>query len=220
MSLAPLVLVRGIGDVGSALAHVLFRHGYAVVIHDGPAPPTAHRRGMAFTDAVFDGSVKLDGIFACRIDTLDCIAELASGRLFIPLVVGQSETALAAALWFALVDARMRKRAVPECQRRFAPLTVGLGPGFIAGDAVDVAIETAWGDRLGASSTRAPPVCLRASPSQSTVSAGKDWLCSGRWHLAHTQNYRRRRRSYQVGRMDRRHTDCRTAIGRPARIDS
>jgi xanthine dehydrogenase accessory factor len=64
-----LVLVRGIGDVGSALAYVLFRHGYAVVIHDGPASPKSTR--MAFSDAVFDGSVKLDGIFACRTDTLD-----------------------------------------------------------------------------------------------------------------------------------------------------
>lgn len=31
MSLAPLVLVRGIGDVGSAVAHVLFQRGYAAV---------------------------------------------------------------------------------------------------------------------------------------------------------------------------------------------
>jgi xanthine dehydrogenase accessory factor len=49
----------------------------------------------------------------------------------------------------ALVDARMRKRAVPEKQRGLAPLTVGLGPNFVAGDTVDLAIETMWGDRLG-----------------------------------------------------------------------
>jgi xanthine dehydrogenase accessory factor len=185
MSLAPLVLVRGIGDVGSAVAHVLFQRGYAVVVHDGPAPPTAHRRGMAFTDAFFDGSVKLDGVFACRLDTLDCIIELASGRLFIPLVAEQFETALAAAPWFALVDARMRKRAVPECQRRFAPLTIGLGPGFIAGDSVDVAIETAWGDRLGSLINNGPTGVLAGEP-QPIDGVGRERLvyapADGIWH--------------------------------------
>lgn len=47
------VLVRGIGDVGSAVAHRLFQAGY-VMIHD-VRQPSATRRGMAFTDAVFDG---------------------------------------------------------------------------------------------------------------------------------------------------------------------
>jgi hypothetical protein len=52
---------------------------------------------MAFTDAVFDGSTKLHGVFACRIDTLDCSVEFASGRLFIPVVTDMFEAALAAA---------------------------------------------------------------------------------------------------------------------------
>jgi hypothetical protein len=83
MSVPPLVLVRGIGDVGSAVAHTLLLGGYAVAISDGPAQPTTHRRGMAFTDAVFDGTAKLDGVYACKIDTLDSLPAQASGRLFI-----------------------------------------------------------------------------------------------------------------------------------------
>ena len=40
------VLVRGCGDVGSAVAHRLYDAGYRVFMHDVPAP--AHtRRGMA-----------------------------------------------------------------------------------------------------------------------------------------------------------------------------
>jgi xanthine dehydrogenase accessory factor len=31
-----------------------------------------------------------------------------------------------------------------------APLTIGLGPNFVAGQTVDLAIETMWGERLGA----------------------------------------------------------------------
>ena len=53
-STALTVVVRGVGDVGSAVAHRLFVEGYAVVIHAGPTPTTT-RRGMAFADAVFDG---------------------------------------------------------------------------------------------------------------------------------------------------------------------
>ena len=55
------VLVRGAGDVGSAVAVLLYRAGYAVALHDAPQPVTP-RRGMAFTDAVFDGSATLDGV--------------------------------------------------------------------------------------------------------------------------------------------------------------
>ena len=57
---------------------------------------------------------------------------------------------LAALLPDVLVDARMRKRARPGTQRGLAPLTIGLGPNFVAGETVDVAIETQWGDELGA----------------------------------------------------------------------
>jgi xanthine dehydrogenase accessory factor len=185
MTLAPLVLVRGIGDVGSAVAHVLFQRGYAVALCDGPAPPTAHRRGMAFTDAVFDGSAKLDGVFACKIDTLDCIVGFASGRLFIPVVTEVFEGALAAAPWHILVDARMRKRAVPECQRGLAPLTIGLGPGFIAGQTIDVAIETAWGDQLGRLIDCGSPSPLAGEP-QSIAGIGRERIvyapCDGIWH--------------------------------------
>jgi xanthine dehydrogenase accessory factor len=61
------VLVRGVGDVGSAVAVVLFRAGYAVALHD-EAAPTAPRRGMAFVDAVFDGRATLDGLTAVRVN--------------------------------------------------------------------------------------------------------------------------------------------------------
>lgn len=35
------------------------------------------------------------------------------------------------------------------CRHDLAPLTIGLGPNFVAGGNVDIAIETAWGDALG-----------------------------------------------------------------------
>jgi xanthine dehydrogenase accessory factor len=47
------------------------------------------------------------------------------------------------------VDARMRKHSQPEAQLGLAPLTLGLGPGFVAGGNVDIAIETGRGPDLG-----------------------------------------------------------------------
>jgi xanthine dehydrogenase accessory factor len=43
------------------------------------------------------------------------------------------------------------------------PLTIGLGPNFIAGDTVDLAIETSW-DRLGAVITSYPTLPLAGEP--------------------------------------------------------
>jgi xanthine dehydrogenase accessory factor len=144
------VLVRGIGDVGSAVAHLLWAKGHRVAIHDGPEPPRTHRRRMAFTDAWFDGTACLDGIEARRLSDPSNLNVNLQGRDAIPILVGAFEHALNSGAWNVLVDARMRKRAEPEDQRCLAPFVIGLGPGFVAGRNVDRAIETSWGDRLGA----------------------------------------------------------------------
>lgn len=142
------VLVRGVGDVGSAVAVVLFRAGYAVALHDEPAPATP-RRGMAFADAVFDGWAKLDGLTAVRVKTPAELRHALNAGDVVPVITTPFAGVLDTASWSALIDARMRKRATPEGQRGLAPLTLGLGPNFVAGDNVDLAIETSWGDGLG-----------------------------------------------------------------------
>lgn len=73
------ILVRGIGDMGSAVAHRLLRAAYGVVIHDDPKPTTT-RRGMAFADAVFDGRAELVGAEAIRIDNLEHLPGVVAER--------------------------------------------------------------------------------------------------------------------------------------------
>jgi xanthine dehydrogenase accessory factor len=142
------VLVRGVGDVGSAVAVVLFRAGYSVALHDDPAPSTP-RRGMAFADAVFDGWATLDSLTAVRVQTAAELRHGLNAGDVVPVTTAPFSEVVEATTWAAVVDARMRKRAVPERQRGLAPLTVGLGPNFVAGKTVDLAIETMWGERLG-----------------------------------------------------------------------
>lgn len=140
-------LIRGIGDVGSAVAHALHRDGAAVVIHDVPQPAWARRR-MAFTDAVFDGECELAGIRAVRVDSRpDVESRLTDGNVVV-WVRGLDEI-VEAFRPDIVVDARMRKRQVPERQLDLAPLTIGLGPNFVAGETTHLVLETAWGDRLG-----------------------------------------------------------------------
>jgi xanthine dehydrogenase accessory factor len=141
-------LIRGVGDVGSAVAHTLFSAGHAVVIHDDPAP-TAHRRRMAFVDAVFDGSATLEGVTAQRIGDVAKAVREADSRAVIAVHVGPFEALASAAAWDVLVDARMRKRQRSPDLRPLARLTIGLGPGFVVGGNCHAAVETGW-EALGA----------------------------------------------------------------------
>lgn len=154
------VLIRGSGDVGSAVAHLLRRAGYEVLIHD-IALPAAPRRGMAFADAIFDGACELEGIQARRVDA---VAGLRAGGDEVLVTTAELVDALAAALPEVLVDARMRKRAQPEVQRGLARLTIGLGPNFVAGETTDLAIETQWGDDLGTIVSDGPTKALGGEP--------------------------------------------------------
>jgi len=142
------VLVRGSGDVGSAVAHVLHAAGYGVAIHD-IATPAAPRRGMAFTDAIFAGTCELEGVQARRVDEPAELAAALERRDAITVTTIDLTAVLGALRPAVLVDARMRKRARPESQRDLAALTIGLGPNVVAGETTHLAIETQWGEDLG-----------------------------------------------------------------------
>ncbi|MDP8967980.1 MAG: xanthine dehydrogenase [Actinomycetota bacterium] len=156
------VLIRGSGDVGSAVAHLLLRSGHVVVIHD-VALPAAPRRGMAFADAIFDGACELAGVCGRRVDVVARLSASAGGHEVL-LTTAPFGDVLAAVEPAVLVDARMRKRAQPELQRGLAPLTIGLGPNFVAGETTDLAVETQWGDELGAVIEAGPTRPLGGEP--------------------------------------------------------
>lgn len=143
-----IVLVRGTGDVGSAIAHALFCEGHAVVLHDRQRPAHA-RRGMAFTDVFYAGAAELEGVLAKRAERLDDLQPMVRCRRAVPAVDAPFEQVLRVLDPHVLVDARMRKHDPPEPIRGLARFTVALGPALLAGGIADVVIETAWGDALG-----------------------------------------------------------------------
>jgi xanthine dehydrogenase accessory factor len=143
-----IILVRGSGDVGSAVAHTLFTNGWDVLIHDS-AQPTATRRKMSFCDAVFDGVATLEGVPAKYVTNISEINTHLALRDLIPITSLDLKILLAAIKPDVLVDARMRKHSQPETQIHLAPFTIGLGPNFIAGETVHAAVETGWSEELG-----------------------------------------------------------------------
>jgi len=163
MTTPPKILVRGSGDVASAVAHRLFRAGYAVLMHESPQP-SATRRKMAFCDAVFDGSAWLEGVEGRRIDDLPDLLAALDAHQFIPLTVAGFEWILKEVSPAVLVDARMRKHSQPETQLGLAPLTLGLGPGFVAAQTVDLVIETECGPDLGRVIQTGAAAALKGEP--------------------------------------------------------
>ncbi|MGH2600471.1 MAG: xanthine dehydrogenase [Dehalococcoidia bacterium] len=158
-----LILVRGVNEFGSAVAHLSFAGGHAVVLHDAPRPDTCHRT-MAFADAVFDGECSLEGITAVRVDDLAALPHVIDGQARIPVVTANLSTLLAVLQPDVLIDARMRKRAQPEPQRGLAPLAVGIGPNFVAGETADLIVETGFGEDFGRVTDRGATRPLAGEP--------------------------------------------------------
>jgi xanthine dehydrogenase accessory factor len=158
------ILVRGANDVASAVTHKLFVTGYAVAIHEHPQPTTP-RRKMSFTDVVYDGQSVLENITA-KLTDIAGLNEALAAHQFIPVCVGEFSTLIEALHPDILIDARMRKHHQPETQRGLARLTIGLGPNFIAGENIDLAIETGWGESLGKVVSRGATNPLAGEPRE------------------------------------------------------
>jgi xanthine dehydrogenase accessory factor len=142
------VLVLGGGDVGSAVAHRLFQLGLQVLVSEREKSPHA-RRGMAFTDALFEGDSSLDGVSARWQGDLSGVMECWQRGDAVPVVTLPEEMLIASLHFDAIVEATMRRYAVPPDLRKLAPCVIGLGPGYVPGENCHVAIETQWGPAMG-----------------------------------------------------------------------
>ena len=114
------ILVRGSGDVASAVGHILFKAGYKVVIHDSPQP-SATRRRMSFSDAIFNGNAELDGVPARLINDISELRAELEVQALIPAITQDLSVVLCNLSPDILIDARMRKHDQPEIQIDQAP---------------------------------------------------------------------------------------------------
>ncbi len=140
------VLIRGAGDLATGIALRLWRSRIQVAMTDLPQP-TAIRRTVCFSQAIVHGETVVEGVTACRAETAaQARALLAAGR--IP-VLPDPEGACAALLQpDALVDAILAKKNLGT-RITDAPVVIGVGPGFTAGEDCHAVVETMRGHTLG-----------------------------------------------------------------------
>ena len=162
-------VILGTNEIASAIAvHLTRQHMRVVMSHD--AMPPVIRRGMAFHDALYGDMIGLDGVFAVNCDDTVAISEeLSHGSRVVVTGLGLSHL-LPVGGFDLIVDARMHKTETMPILRHLAPVTIGLGPGFLAGENCDLAIEThpdfigqiiTQGSTLPADGIPSPLGCLR-----------------------------------------------------------
>ena len=145
-SQAPLIAVKGAGDLATGVMHRLTRAGFKVVATE-LAQPTALRRTVSFAEAVTQGQISVEGITARRAYTRDEV-EQAFARGDIAVVVDAEGAFIRAMRPTVLVEATLSKRnsgiTIDD-----APIVIALGPGYEAGKDAHAVIETNRGHNLG-----------------------------------------------------------------------
>lgn len=141
-----LIIVRGGGDLATGTIYKLKKSGFPVLILE-TANPSAIRRNVAFCEAVYQGIQTVEDMTCHLAESLGQARQLLSeGKLTVlvdPVGVSIRE-------WkpLAVVDGILAKKNLGT-SRVMAPITVALGPGFVAGQDVDAVIETKRGHNLG-----------------------------------------------------------------------
>ncbi len=128
------VLVLGTDDIASAIGHALARAGIRTLMARDPDLPVL-RRSMSFDDAIESGFAELDGITAYAA----CMPLPRAVTGLLGVTAERPDLALIE----GVIDARMRRREQKRDLRGALGFAIGLGPGFIAGGNVDLAVETA-----------------------------------------------------------------------------
>lgn len=142
----PWVLVRGAGDLATGVIVRLHRCGFRVAVTEC-ANPSAIRRRAALCEAVWQGQATVEGVTCRLVEDIDAAVRVSQADE-VPLLVDERADCVAALHPAVVVDAILAKRNLGT-NREMAPITVGLGPGFTAGEDVDAVIETMRGHHLG-----------------------------------------------------------------------
>ena len=141
-----LVLIRGAGDIATGIALRLYRGGLRVVMTDLPRP-TAIRRTVCFSPAITDGETVVEDVRAVRADSpAQALSLLAQGA--VPVLPDPECLCREQLHPDALVDAILAKRNLGT-RITDAPVVVGIGPGFTAGEDCHAVVETMRGHTLG-----------------------------------------------------------------------
>ena len=141
-----LIIVRGGGDLATGTIYKLKKSGFPVLVLE-VEKPSAIRRNVAFCEAVYQGSQTVEDMTCHLAESLEQARQLLNDGKLTVLVdpAGESISQLKP---LVVVDAILAKKNLGT-DRSLAPITVALGPGFVAGEDVDAVVETKRGHNLG-----------------------------------------------------------------------
>ena len=153
-----LIVVRGAGDLATGTIHRLKKAGFRLLVLEAEHP-AAIRRQVALSEAVYAGSARVEDVEAVRMDVdlaekknrkelLEQEMERIWKKDGVPVLVDPAGLSIAALRPAGVVDAILAKKNLGTT-KEMAPLVIALGPGFTAGEDVDVVIETKRGHNLG-----------------------------------------------------------------------
>ncbi|MFN2196869.1 MAG: selenium-dependent molybdenum cofactor biosynthesis protein YqeB [Anaerolineales bacterium] len=141
-----MIFVRGGGDLASGVVYRLYRAGIPVVVAE-LSQPLVVRRLVSFAETVYRGSFQVEGVAAQLVPDARAALEVLSNRI-VPVLVDPHGDSRMELKPLAIVDGRMTKRP-PDLEMDAAPLMIGLGPGFTAGENCHAVIETNRGHAMG-----------------------------------------------------------------------
>lgn len=153
-----LIVVRGAGDLATGTIHRLKKAGFRLLVLEAEHP-AAIRRQVALSEAVYAGSARVEDVEAVRMDVdlaekknrkelLEQEMERIWKKDGVPVLVDPAGLSIAALRPAVVVDAILAKKNLGTT-KEMAPLVIALGPGFTAGEDVNVVIETKRGHNLG-----------------------------------------------------------------------
>lgn len=168
-----LIICRGAGDLATGIIHRLHLAGHRVIALETDYP-AAIRRQVSFCEAVYDGSAAVEGVTARLVpaladaetdtetysgindtpaahivsekwDSSAIEAVLEAGE--VPLLIDPKGESIALLKPDVVVDAIIAKKNLGTTIN-MAPLVIGVGPGFTAGQDVHLVIESMRGHNL------------------------------------------------------------------------
>lgn len=168
-----LIICRGAGDLATGIIHRLHRAGHRVIALETDYP-AAIRRQVSFCEAVYDGSAAVEGVTARLVpaltdaetdtetysgindtpaapiasekwDSSAIEAVLEAGE--VPLLIDPKGESITLLKPDVVVDAIIAKKNLGTTIN-MAPLVIGVGPGFTAGQDVHLVIESMRGHNL------------------------------------------------------------------------
>ena len=168
-----LIICRGAGDLATGIIHRLHHAGHRVIALETDYP-AAIRRQVSFCEAVYDGSAAVEGVTARLVpaladaetdtETYSGISDTPAAHVAsekwdrsaieavleareVPLLIDPKGESIALLKPDVVVDAIIAKKNLGTTID-MAPLVIGVGPGFTAGNDVHLVIESMRGHNL------------------------------------------------------------------------